>query len=189
MPIMDVRYAKGSLAKTTKADVARRLTDVLIQMEGGANTRRGRGFAAVFFTEFDEDNWWIGGTTGNEYVSPPGKFLVNVWIPEGYMSTAHKNEVHAWVASAITAATGTTEPGKNIQTVINEVTEGNWGNAGKPISLESIAASVGQPPNGERMKWSHSYFMAKARAIDDAGYPVGVGGVVPSLSRDPAAAK
>jgi phenylpyruvate tautomerase PptA (4-oxalocrotonate tautomerase family) len=147
MPIMDVRYAKGSLAKTTKADVARRLTDVLIQMEGGANTRRGRGFAAVFFTEFDEDDWWIGG------------------------------------------ATGTTEPGKNIQTVINEVTEGNWGNAGKPISLESIAASVGQPPNGERMKWSHSYFMAKARAIDDAGYPVGVGGVVPSLSRDPAAAK
>ncbi len=57
MPIMDVRYAAGSLDKTTKAALAQRLTDVLIRMEGGANTPGGRGFATVFFTEFAEDNW------------------------------------------------------------------------------------------------------------------------------------
>ncbi len=50
----------------------------------------------MFFTEFAEDNSWIGGSTGGEYVSPPGKFLVQVYIPEGYMNTEHKIEVHAW---------------------------------------------------------------------------------------------
>ncbi len=63
----------------------------------------------------------IGGSSGGgQYVAPPGKFLVQVYIPEGYMNTEHKNEVHAWVAQAITQVTGTTEPGKSIQTVINE---------------------------------------------------------------------
>ena len=75
----------------------------------------------------------IGGSAGGEYVSPPGKFLVYVRIPEGYMNTAHKNEAHAWVASAITKVTGTSERGNSIQTVIDEVMEGNWGSAGRPV--------------------------------------------------------
>jgi hypothetical protein len=49
MPIIAVRYAKGGLNTTT--DVAKRLTDVMIETEGGANTRGGHGFAAVFFAE------------------------------------------------------------------------------------------------------------------------------------------
>ena len=163
MPIMDVRYAAGSLDKTAKSALAQRLTDVLIRMEGGADTRGGRAFAWVFFTEFAEDDWWIGGRTDDEYVSPPGKFLIHVSIPEGYMNVAHKNEVHAWVTSAITAVTGASEPGNSILTVIDEVTEGNWGNGGHPISLENIAGAVGQSKEGARFKWSRSYFEAKAR--------------------------
>jgi len=138
MPIMDVRYAAGSLEKEAKAVLAQKLTDVLIRMEGGANTPGGRGFAWVFFTAFAEDDWWIGGRAGDEYVSPPGKFLVHIAIPEGYMNIAHKNEVHAWVAAAIAEVAGS-GAGGSILTVIDEVTEGNWGNAGHPISLESIA--------------------------------------------------
>jgi len=40
MPIMDVRYPAGGLDKSAKALLAGRLTDVLIKMEGGANTQR-----------------------------------------------------------------------------------------------------------------------------------------------------
>lgn len=181
MPIMDVRYAAGSLDREAKAVLAQKLTDVLIRMEGGANTPGGRGFAWVFFTAFAEDDWWIGGSAGDEYVSPPGKFLVHIAIPEGYMNIAHKNEVHAWVAAAIAEVAGS-GAGGSILTVIDEVTEGNWGNAGHPISLESIAESVGQSKQGERLRWSRSYFEAKARAMAAAGFPKDAGGLFPSLT-------
>lgn len=177
MPLMDVRCAAGALDKAAKADLARRLTDVLIKMEGDADTRGGRAFAWVFFTAFADDDWWVGGRTDDEYVTAPGKFLVNVWIPEGYMNQAHKNEVHAWVAEAIADATGASAPGGSILTVINEVTEGGWGEAGRPISLELIGATVGQLADGPRMRWSRSYFEAKARARALAGYPADAGGL------------
>lgn len=182
MPMMEVRYAAGSLDKETKAVLAKKLTDVLIQMEGGANTPGGRGFAWVFFTAFAEDDWWIGGSIGDDYVSPPGKFLVHITIPEGYMNIVHKNEIHAWVAAAITETVGASDPGRSILTVIDEVTEGNWGDAGRPISLESIAETVGQSKQGGRLNWSRSYFEAKARAMTAAGYPKDAGGLLPSLT-------
>jgi hypothetical protein len=36
-------------------------------------------------------------STDDTHVHPPGKFLVRVTIPEGYMSQAHKSEVHAMI--------------------------------------------------------------------------------------------
>ncbi len=32
------------------------------------------------------------------------------------------------------------------------------------------------------MKWTHSFFEAKARAMASSGYPVDAGGMVPSLT-------
>jgi len=182
MPIMDVRCAAGRLDQAAKAKLAARLTDVLIRMEGGANTRGGRAFAWVFFTEFAEEDWWIGARADAEYVSPPGKFLVHISIPEGYMNVAHKNEVHGWVAAAIAEVVGGAGRGGSILTVIDEVTEGNWGAAGKPISLESIAGTVGQAKDGSRLDWSRAYFEAKARMMSAAGYPADAGGLLPSLA-------
>ena len=179
MPIMDVRYALGSLDKATKAALAARLTDLLIQMEGGANTPGGRAFAWVLFSEAAETDFWVAGEPCQGQNSP--KFLVHISIPEGYMNRAHKNEVHTWVSAAIREvlkdATDT-----SILTVIDEVTEGNWGSRGQPISLESISATVGQPGDGPRLGWSHRYFEAKARVMAGAGYPADTGGMLPSLS-------
>ncbi len=182
MPIMEVCHVAGSLDRTHKAAIARELTEAMIRMEGGANTHGGRAFATVLFTPYAEEDWWVGGVADDSYVSPPGRFMVNIWIPEGYMNIAHKNEVHAWVAAAITTAMDSPEPGRSLLTVINEVTEGNWGSAGKPISLESIAATVGQTTDGARFRWSFGYFEAKARVMAHAGYPADAGGLLPSLT-------
>ena len=178
MPIMDVRCAAGRLDKAAKAKLAARLTDVLIRMEGGANTRGGRAFAWVFFTEFAEEDWWIGARADAEYVSPPGKFLVHISIPEGYMNVAHKNEVHGWVAAAIAEVAGGAGRGGSILTIIDEVTEGNWGAAGQTISLNAIAGTVGLSTDGERFAWVRSYFAAKRRQFEAAGYPPDVGGLM-----------
>jgi phenylpyruvate tautomerase PptA (4-oxalocrotonate tautomerase family) len=152
-------------------------------MEGGANTAGGRAFAWVCFTEIAGDNLWIAGQSnvGSE-VGPT--FLVNVSAPEGYMNRAHKNEVHAWIADAIAEATGKGTADLRILTVIDEVTEGNWGNQGLPISLENIAVAVGQPQNGKRLQWSRDYFAAKACAVTAAGFPSDMGGLPPLMSRE-----
>jgi phenylpyruvate tautomerase PptA (4-oxalocrotonate tautomerase family) len=186
MPIIDVRYPQGGLDRTAKATLAQRLTDVLIKMEGGANTRRGRAFAWVLFTEMAEDDFWVGGRKDDEFVAAPGKFLVHVTIPEGYMNAPHKSEVHAWVTSAIVEATNCHDraAGDSVLVVIDEVIEGNWGAGGKTISLDSIADAVGQPKDGPRFKWVRSYFEAKARERAAAGYPSDAGGLLPSLSHN-----
>lgn len=181
MPIMDVRYPEGGLDAPAKEALARRLTDVLIAMEGGANTAGGRAFAWVLFTEIPKGDWWIGG----QHVAPPGAFLVHVTIPEGYMNTTHKTEVHAQVTDAIRQVLPTparADAGPGVLVVIDEVTEGNWGAGGKTISLEAIADSVGLPKDGPRFKWVQAYFQAKARQFAAAGYPADTGGLPPSAS-------
>lgn len=187
MPIMNVQYPAGGLDATSKADLAGRLTEVLIRMEGGAGTHGGRAFASVLFTELPRGDWWVGGVTDDTFVAPPGRFLVHVEIPEGYMSAEHKNEVHAWVAESILASTGADPKapsvGSSILVVIDEVTEGNWSAAGHPISLETIADSVGLAKDGPRFTWSKAYFEAKARMLDADRFPMDVGGLMPSQTR------
>jgi phenylpyruvate tautomerase PptA (4-oxalocrotonate tautomerase family) len=182
MPIIHVHHPEEALPAETKAALARRLTDVLIEMEGGANTDGGRGFAWVLFTSVKQGDWWIGGKLDDTFVKPPGRFLVHVTIPEGYMNRTHKNEVHAAVNTAILEATGSANApggGATILVVIDEVPEGNWGAAGKTISLASIADTVGLPKGGERFGWVQAYFDAKARQFAEAGYPPDTGGLLP----------
>lgn len=186
MPIMQVYYAAEALEAPTKADLARRLTEVLIRMEGGANTREGRAFAWVMFSQLAHDDWWVGGSAAEGSNPPPGRFLVAVTIPEGYMNKAQKNDVHGWVAESILASTGvprTPECGAGILVVIHEVTEGNWSAAGSPLSLEGIANSVGLSRQSERFAWSRRYFEAKARWLAGAGFPDDMGGVLPSQTK------
>jgi phenylpyruvate tautomerase PptA (4-oxalocrotonate tautomerase family) len=178
---MQIYYPQGSLTDERKAALAQQLTDVLLMMEGNAKTAGGLGFASVLFTELAQSDWWIGGRTDDTYVSPPGKFLVRVTIPEGYMNQAHKTEVHVAVTASIVAVAGDrNDPrqGGSVQVIIEEVTEGNWGAHGKTISLASIADTVGLPKDGERFQWVQAYFDAKARQFAAAGYPEDVGGLL-----------
>ncbi|QIP05803.1 tautomerase family protein [Bradyrhizobium symbiodeficiens] len=184
MPVLNISYPVGRLDAKTKSALAGKLTDVLIRMEGGANTPGGRGFAAVLFQGISEDDWWVGGKTDDTFVSPSGKFLVRVTIPEGYMNAAHKTEVHAWVTDAILEVTGSADhSGSNsIQVILDEVPEGNWGAGGRTISLESIAGTVGMSISGSRFAWVRSYFEAKAMQLKLFGYPDDMGGVLPSVA-------
>jgi phenylpyruvate tautomerase PptA (4-oxalocrotonate tautomerase family) len=180
MPVLQVYYPEGSLQGERKAALAQRLTDVLLTMEGGAKTPGGRAFATVLFTEVAATDWWVGGRTDATYVAPPGKFLVRVSVPEGYMNKTHKTEVHYAVNAAIVAVVGTPgDPGANILVIIDEVPEGNWGARGETISLSTIADTVGLGKTSERFQWVRAYFDAKARARAAANYPADTGGLLP----------
>ena len=182
MPVIQVQYPAGSLEAGHKATLGARLTDVLLTMEGGARTPGGFAFASVLFSELPAGDWYIGGRTDGSYVHPPGKYLVRVTIPEGYMSQVHKTEVHAKVNQAFLDTLGGRDSpaaGGSILVIIEEVTEGDWGCAGKTISLASIADTVGLPKSGERFAWVRAYFAAKARQFAAARYPADVGGLFP----------
>ena len=102
MPIIQVQHRRSSLDAGQKAAIAARLTELLLQMEGGARTEGGKAFATVIFNPVDDADWWVGGRNDGHFVQPPGAFLVTVSIPEGYMNQAHKNEVHAGATAALT---------------------------------------------------------------------------------------
>lgn len=183
MPIMQVQYPEADLDAERKAALARRLTDVLIAMEGGANTTGGRAFAWVLFTPVKPDDWWVGGETGDAFVAPPGKFLVHVVIPEGYMNAAQKSDVHSAVNAAIVDVMDDVRQaklGSSVLVVIDEVPEGNWGAAGRTISLASIADAVGLGRGSKRFAWVQAYFAAKRRQYAAAGYPDDTGGLLPA---------
>jgi phenylpyruvate tautomerase PptA (4-oxalocrotonate tautomerase family) len=183
MPVMHIHYPSGALDASQKSTLAGRLTDALLDMEGGARTDGGRAFATVLFTPVASGDWWVGGRDDESYVSPPGRFLVRVSIPEGYMDQRHKSSVHRAVNAAICDAyggTGDPKLGANILVTIEEVTEGNWGAAGRTISLASIAETVGLSKTSDRFRWVLEYFAAKTRAFRAAGYPAGTGGLLPT---------
>jgi len=136
-----VTYQSGSISDTQKAALAARLTEIMIQMEGSADTFGGRSFAWVIYDEIKHGDWWAGGRTDAQYVAPPGKFLVDVRIPEGYMNAAYKDEVQMGVNSAlmdVLGASGEARAGGSAQVVIQEITEDNWAAAGKTISLANM---------------------------------------------------
>jgi phenylpyruvate tautomerase PptA (4-oxalocrotonate tautomerase family) len=83
MPIMQVHYPEGAPDEDHKAALAQRLTEVLIAMEGGANTAGGRGFASVLFAPVARGDWWVGGRVDDSFVAAPGRFPVHVAVPEG----------------------------------------------------------------------------------------------------------
>jgi phenylpyruvate tautomerase PptA (4-oxalocrotonate tautomerase family) len=94
------------------------------------------------------------------------------------MNQAHKNEVHAGATAALTQVLAPEQAGASILVMIDEITEGNWAAAGHPISIASIAGTVGLDPAGERFAWVRAYFDAKARQRAAAGYPADAGGLL-----------
>ncbi|MGJ7506550.1 tautomerase family protein [Variovorax sp. GT1P44] len=177
MPIIQLHHPAGSLDKGRKAALAQRLTDVLLTMEGGAKTPGGLAFASVLFTEVLEGDWWVGGCSDSTHGAPPGRFLVHVSIPEGYMNQAHKSEVHALVHGAIVESAGPGS-GAGVLVIIDEVREGNWGAGGQTIGMRRISKAVGLSPDSERFQWVQAYFDAKARQYAQAGYPTDLGGLL-----------
>ncbi|MEN4918154.1 tautomerase family protein [Achromobacter spanius] len=180
MPVIQLYHAKGVLNPTSKNLMGKRLTEVLLTMEGGARTPGGVAFASVLFTEVPAEDWWVGGTTDGTHLSAPGRLIARVSIPEGYMSQAHKSEVHALVHAAMMESLGATNAeGSGALVIIEEVIEGNWGAGGHTISLASIAQTVGLAKDGERYQWVQAYFQAKARQFAAAHYPPDTGGLLP----------
>jgi phenylpyruvate tautomerase PptA (4-oxalocrotonate tautomerase family) len=125
------------------------------------------------FHELDPEGWLIGGKPDDTYVSPPGKFLVNVFVPEGSLSKARKAMVHKAVDDAVFSVFRLEPPEKRWPSVwahIHEWGEGNLGAFGRSFGLGDVGAFAG-PGNPEIRARSRAYVAARTAWRDAAGFP------------------
>ena len=134
--------------KATRGQLARRLTDVLIRMEGGADTRGGRTFAWVISPPSPADDWWVGGRADDAYVVAPREVSGQRLVPEGYMNGAHKNEVHAWVDRRHRAIDGRIRRGGCRRQRARGDRRGDRGQLGAPAAGPSASTSTAAPQCG-----------------------------------------
>jgi phenylpyruvate tautomerase PptA (4-oxalocrotonate tautomerase family) len=177
MPLIHLYYERGSVTDPIKAKLANRLTDVIIEIEGGGmvDGTKARSIAYVLLHEMDAGNIAIGGTIGDDtHVEPPGKFIVVVRVPEGSLSNARKSAIHASVdeifREVFELGEAPAERTPSVLTTIDEWSEGSLGAMGRTYRLADIGAYIG-PGNPANRAYSAAYLAARHRARETAGYP------------------
>lgn len=179
MPLAHVTFVRDSLSAEQKRELAERMTAVLLEIEGGADTPGGRSIAWVLLNELGNDTWAVGGRFDDTYVSPAGKFLVDVEVPEGSMNQERKSRVHKAVNDAILELTGTQHlpgAGRSAWVRVSEIPEGAGGTSGKTASVTGIATIAGVDLDGEIFDFTKRHFAAKERAFAQHGVPADASG-------------
>jgi phenylpyruvate tautomerase PptA (4-oxalocrotonate tautomerase family) len=177
MPMIEVHHRPGDLTQAQKADLAERLTHVLLEIEGGEDTPAGRLIAWVKFHPVEANDWAIGGSFGDEMIANPGRFLFTVTVPEGSLSQERKSQVHEMVDAELHAALGIPMPAMadrkpSVWVMIKEMNEGNWGGMGRTFKLKDISTFVGGDPNeGPIRERSTRYLAARTAMRTHFGYP------------------
>ena len=176
MPLIQVYHPQDSLSPERRVALAEQLTHVIVEIEGGAGADgpKARAIAWVMFHEVAKDAWAIGGVFDDTYVSPPGKFLIRVYVPEGSLSRERKAMVHKAVDDAFYDVFALGEPPEkrwpSIFVHIHEWGEGNVGAFGKSHGLADIGGYVGVG-NAEIRARSRKYIAAHRAWRESAEFP------------------
>lgn len=174
MPLITVDYPKGAFTQPEQDALAEAMTQVILQIEGGADTPEGRSIAWVKFNEIDTDGWYIGGHRDGAFEGAAGKFLVELNVPEGSMDQERKTQCHKAIFAALQKATGTTDvegAARSIFIQIVEWPEGHLASNGRTSSLLGIAQVAGIPADHPLLRFPRAYFDAKDRLYDLAEFP------------------
>ena len=69
MPMVQLTHVKGALSDAQKEQLSERMTQVLLMIEGEADTPGGRSIAWVLFNEVEPTTWAVGGRFDGTYVA------------------------------------------------------------------------------------------------------------------------
>jgi phenylpyruvate tautomerase PptA (4-oxalocrotonate tautomerase family) len=144
MPMIDFTFPAGALDAETKAGLVEELATTLLRAERAPDTEFFRSITWVYAHEVPADALFVGGRPGGE-----PRFRIEVKIPEGALSDRRKAELVAGFNEVVSRAAGLSEEdGLRVWTLINEVTDGNWGAAGQVIRFAQLVEMA----KGEREK-------------------------------------
>jgi phenylpyruvate tautomerase PptA (4-oxalocrotonate tautomerase family) len=134
MPMLELTYPKGSLSPEARAELLEELATRMLAAEKAPDTDFFRSITWVYANEIDPDAIAVGGRPGGE-----PRFRVNVTVPEGALSDRRKGILVDSFNQAVVQAAGLPESeGLRVWTIINEVTDGNWGAAGQQIRYQQL---------------------------------------------------
>jgi phenylpyruvate tautomerase PptA (4-oxalocrotonate tautomerase family) len=181
--MIKITHPEGTITREQKDWLAEHLTHVLLTVEGGVDVREGREIAFVLFQSVPEGDWYVGGRADDTYAAPGGRFVIDVTLPEASTNQTAKTQVHQDINSLFSEALGwpSEKDGLNAWVLINEVPEGHWGAQGVTYTLGRMAKQTGVQQDPGRIDYIKSYFTAKGKAYQVAGYPTDVSGLFRKL--------
>jgi phenylpyruvate tautomerase PptA (4-oxalocrotonate tautomerase family) len=134
MPMLELTYPKGSLTPDAREELLEALATNMLAAEKAPDTEFFRSITWVYANEIDPDGIAVGGRPGAE-----PRFRVQVTVPEGALSDRRKGILVDTFNQAVLRAAGLPESeGLRVWTIINEVTDGNWGAAGEQIRYKQL---------------------------------------------------
>ena len=138
MPMIDVKYPKGSLDEATREELGQNLITTLLKAEKAPDTEIMRSISWCYFHETD---LVVGGGANKDLPH----FHVLFSVPEGALSERRKAILVEEGTKVLAEAAGIPEGWENqarIWAHIYEVPEGHWGAAGQIFRYKDIVAAV-----------------------------------------------
>ncbi len=173
MPMVNVTAPISTFNEQQRADLAERLTHVLLMIEGGTDTPAGRAIAYVTFSDIEPDRWYVGGNLDDTYAYPGGRVVFDVTVPEGSCNQQRKSRIHDAVNTALCDTLGispeTRHRGASAWVIIHEVREGHWGAGGRSISVRDVAKIAQMAP--DRADYYEPLLAARRRLHESLSYP------------------
>lgn len=183
MPMIRIFHPEGAITREKKDRLAEQLTQLLLMIEGGIDKREGREIAFVVFQGVPTGDWYVGGRSDDTYAAPGGRFVIEVTVPEAATSQVAKTQIHQDVNRLFREALDwrSETDGLNAWVIVHEVPEGHWGAQGLTFTLGRTAKYTGVQQEPARIEYIKSYFTAKGKAYQAAGYPADVSGLYRKL--------
>ena len=135
MPIFELTYPEGAIARDTREDLVEELTTVLLRAERAPDTEFFRNITWSYVHELPEGRV---NAAGRPVAEPT--FKLEVTTPEGALSDRRREELVREATRAIREATGIAEEEAltRIWVINHEVTEGRWGAGGQVIKFQQL---------------------------------------------------
>ncbi|MDX6583331.1 MAG: hypothetical protein QOI10_2515 [Solirubrobacterales bacterium] len=134
MPMLELTYPKGAISPEARDELLEALATNMLAAEKAPDTEFFRSITWVYANEVDPDSIAVGGRPGAE-----PRFRVQVTVPEGALSDRRKGILVDSFNRAVLQAAGLAESeGLRVWTIINEVTDGNWGAAGQQVRYKQL---------------------------------------------------
>jgi phenylpyruvate tautomerase PptA (4-oxalocrotonate tautomerase family) len=134
MPMLELTYPKGAIAPEAREELLEELATKMLAAEKAPDTEFFRSITWVYANEIDPDSIAVGGRPGAE-----PRFRVQVTVPEGALSDRRKGILVESFNEAVLRAAGLNESeGLRVWTIISEVTDGNWGAAGRQVRYKQL---------------------------------------------------
>jgi len=134
MPLIDLYLPADAVPSDRLPPLVDELTTVLLRAERAPDTEFFRGITWVYVHELPQGMVFTSGRPAPEPV-----FRVSVTVPQGALSERRKEELVTEATRAVREATGLGEDDSlRIWVMVNEVPDGNWGEAGNVIRFEQL---------------------------------------------------